>query len=129
MVERNLGQRLGRRLGRAALGVPFVVLGVPAATEPGPRVQAAEKLGLPEPELMVRVNGAAMAVGGAALALGVLPRAAALGLAASLVPTTLAGHAFWEHEDEAQRGAQQIQFLKNLALVGAMVTVAASPKR
>lgn len=117
-----------RRLGQAALGVPFIVLGAQAAADPGPRVGAAEALGLPEPEALVRANGTAMAVGGAALVLNILPRAAAAGLAASLVPTTLAGHAFWKHEDDDARAAQKIQFLKNLGLAGALLTLAATPR-
>lgn len=60
-------------LGRGALGVPFVVLGLDAVREPGGRVKAAEAFGMPRPELAVRANGAAMVAGGAALATGVLP--------------------------------------------------------
>lgn len=115
-------------LGRVALGVPFVILGYDAAKEPGPRAGMAAKIGVPEPELAVRVNGAAMAAGGAALALGVLPRTAAAGLAVSLVPTTLAGHPFWEFEDKAARKGQQINFLKNLGLTGALAMYAAGIK-
>lgn len=112
-------------LGRAALGIPFVLLGFGAATEPGGRVKAVEKVGLPQPELLVRFNGGAMVVGGAALAAGILPRAAAIGLVASLVPTTLTGHPFWAEEDPAQRTAQKTQFLKNLALTGALLVYVA----
>lgn len=112
-----------RRVGQIALGIPFVVLGVQAAADPGARVGAAESLGIPEPEAAVRVNGAAMALGGLALGLNVLPRAAALGLIASLVPTTLAGHAFWTADDDA-RPVQQIQFLKNVGLAGGLLAIA-----
>jgi uncharacterized membrane protein YphA (DoxX/SURF4 family) len=42
-------------------------------------------------------------------------------LAGSMVPTTLAGHAFWKVEDPAARKAQRIQFLKNAALVGGLL--------
>lgn len=115
-------------LGRAALGVPFVILGYDAAKEPGARTAMAAELGLPEPELAVRANGAAMVAGGAALALGILPRTAAAGLAVSLVPTTLAGHPFWEFEDKAARKGQQINFLKNLGLAGALAMYAAGRK-
>lgn len=111
-------------LGRVALGAPFVVLGAEAAKEPGGRVQMVEALGLPQPELAVRANGIAMAVGGAALATGVLPRAAATGLALSLVPTTLAGHPFWKESDPAKRGAQRTQLLKNLGLAGGLLAYA-----
>ena len=113
-----------RRAAQIALGVPFIYLGYQAAAEPGGRVDAAARLGLPEPELMVRANGAAMVAGGAALVADILPRTAAAGLVTSLVPTTLAGHAFWEHEDEGARATQRIQFLKNLGLVGGLLAVA-----
>jgi P-loop Domain of unknown function (DUF2791)/DoxX len=44
-------------------------------------------------ELIVRGNGAVQVVGGALLASGTLPRLAALTLAGSMIPTTVAGHA------------------------------------
>lgn len=113
------------RLARALIGLPFLWLGYEAAADPGPRVQMAAALGLPEPETAVRVNGVAMAAGGAALILGVLPRAAALGLVASMVPTTIAGHAFWNDDDPAARKANRIQVLKNAGLVGGLLAVAA----
>lgn len=116
-------------LGRAALGLPFIVLGYGAAKAPGGRVKAAEKLGLPRADLVVRANGAAMVAGGAALAVGVLPRAAAVGLVASLVPTTLAGHPFWEEDDPVQRNAQKIQFMKNVGLAGALLAYASRDGR
>jgi putative oxidoreductase len=58
---------------------------------------------------------------GILLALGRLPRLSALALAGSLVPTTAAGHRFWEHDDQATRKQQQIHFLKNVGLVGALL--------
>ena len=51
-----------------------------------------------------------------------MPRLAALGLVASMIPTTLAGHSFWEL-DGAERKAQEIQFLKNAGLVGGLLLV------
>jgi putative oxidoreductase len=120
---------IARTLAHALLGAPFVVLGYEAAAEPGGRVALAAALGLPNPEGAVRFNGAAMTAGGVALGLGVLPRTAAAGLAVSMVPTTLAGHAFWQHEDPAARKANRIQFLKNLGLLGGLVAVAAATER
>lgn len=114
-----------RTVARALLGAPFVVLGYEAAAEPGGRVDLAAALGVPAPEMAVRVNGGAMVAGGLALSLGLWPRAAAAGLAASLIPTTLAGHAFWQHDDPATRKNDRIQFLKNLGLLGGLAAVAA----
>lgn len=112
-------------LGRVALGAPFVKLGLDAAQNPGGRVQAAEKIGLPAPEALVRFNGAAMAAGGLAVATGNLQRTASAGLLLSLIPTTYAGHAFWNIDDPAARKTQQINFLKNVALAGAFAVIAA----
>lgn len=121
-------QQFGTRIGRAMLGAMFVKLGSDAAREPGPRVGTAERAGVPEPETLVRVNGAAMALGGAALIVDRLPRAAAVGLIASLVPTTVVGHPFWKL-DGPERTANAVQVSKNVGLVGALLLVAAGPGR
>lgn len=114
---------------RALLAAPFVKLGYDAAVEPGGRVQLAADLGVPRPELAVRFNGAAMTVGGAALAAGVLPRTAAAGLVVSMIPTTWAGHAYWAMEEPGARKMNQIQFLKNVGLVGGLLAAIAASRR
>jgi hypothetical protein len=58
------------------------------------------------------------------LAIGKFRRLAALALIGSLIPTTLAGHRFWEEADEAKRAQQQIHFLKNLGLLGGLILAA-----
>lgn len=116
-------------LARALLGAPFVILGYEAAAEPGGRVDLARAMGVPQPELAVRANGAAMAAGGAALAAGILPRTAAIGLVASLVPTTVAGHPYWSMDDPQARKVNRIQVLKNLGLAGGLLAFAATTAR
>jgi uncharacterized membrane protein YphA (DoxX/SURF4 family) len=115
---------------RLLTGSTYALLGADAARAPGARVdQAAPMLAalrnavpLPvEDELIVRGNGAMQVVGGALLALGKAPRLAALALAGSLIPTTLAGHAYWEHEDPTARKLQRIQFHKNMAMIGGLL--------
>ena len=111
---------LARLAGLMMAGI-FVHGGWHAFREPGGRGDKAAKLGLPEPEKMVRLNGMAMVVAGSALGLGIKPKLAALVLLGSLVPTTLAGHRFWEEESEQGRRAQETQFLKNLGLMGGLL--------
>jgi uncharacterized membrane protein YphA (DoxX/SURF4 family) len=72
-------------------------------------------------EQWVRINAGVMVGAGALLGLGKLPRLSALALAGSLVPTTAAGHRFWEHDDHATRKQQQIHFFKNAGLLGALL--------
>ena len=95
---------LVRRVARPMLAAMFVVGGLDQLKHPSRKTDTAapliEKvapvLGLPDdPELLVRANGAAMVGAGSLLALGRLPRIASTVLAATLVPTTLAGHAYW----------------------------------
>lgn len=78
-----------------------------------------------ETEQAVRINGAIQLVAGSLLAVGRFPRLSALALAATLVPTTLAGHRFWEVEDKQERERQRIAFMKNLSMLGGLLIAAA----
>jgi putative oxidoreductase len=119
-------RRLALFAGRSMMAVIFVRSGWETMREPGERrTQQAAAIGLPNAEAMVRLNGAAMLVGGVALAAGVFPRAAATGLALALVPTTYAGHRFWEEDEPATRAQQRTHFSKNLAIVGGLVSYVA----
>jgi uncharacterized membrane protein YphA (DoxX/SURF4 family) len=73
----------------------------------------------------VRLNGAVQMVAGLLLSLGWFPRPAALALAGTLVPTTAAGHRFWEAEEDADRAQQRIHFLKNLSMLGGLLIATA----
>lgn len=78
-----------------------------------------------EPEQAVRINGAIQLAAGTMLGLGWFPRLSALALAGTLVPTTVAGHPYWEEKDPAPRKQQQIHFLKNLTMLGGLLIAAA----
>ena len=123
-LERH-GPGLLGRLGRVALSAIFIRSGLEVAREPGQRVAKVEAMGVPQAELMTRLNGGAMAVAGTALALGIRPRESALVLFALLVPTTIVGHQFWNEEGPARR-QQEIHALKNLAMGGGLLVLAAA---
>jgi uncharacterized membrane protein YphA (DoxX/SURF4 family) len=127
-----------RFLARALTGSTYALLGADAYRTPGGRVDQASPLlaslrkvlPLPEDdELHVRANGAAQVAAGTALALGILPRVSSAALAASLVPTTLAGHAYWTLEDPQARAGQRVQFHKNLAMIGGLLMVLLEARR
>jgi uncharacterized membrane protein YphA (DoxX/SURF4 family) len=82
-----------------------------------------------DPAVLVRLNGALQVGAGALLATGPLRRLAALLLIGSLIPTTYAGHAFWREVDEQKRAQQQVQFLKNAAMLGGLVLIAAGRRK
>jgi len=93
----------------------------------GPLVRLGQRAGLPishDPEMLVRINAGVQIAAGLCLATGRWPRLAASVLATSLVPTTLAGHAFWNESDPDVRRQQQIQLAKNLSLLGGLLIAA-----
>ncbi len=109
----------------------FLLGGWDAVNRPGPKVEAADDIapqvaakipGLQEQdtETLIRVNGGVQLAGGTLLVLGRFPRLASFALAASLVPTTLAGHRFWEHEG-ADREQQMLHFFKNVSMLGGLL--------
>ncbi len=141
-----------RRIARPMLAAAFVSGGINTLRNPKPRVETAgpavdkatdqlldkipdqaldrvpdkvvEKVPT-DAESLVKINAAAQVGAGIALGLGKFPRLAALVLAGSTVPATLASHAFWQKEDPAERAHQQVQFLKNMGLVGGLLLAAA----
>jgi putative oxidoreductase len=119
-----------RFLARLAFAWIFVHSGYDVMTNPGRRTDlVAKTLPVPEPELLVRINGGLMVVGGTALALGFKPRLAALELAATLVPTTYVGHQFWKQSDPAARRMQKVHFDKNVSLFGGLLAYALAEGR
>ena len=122
-----------RRVARPMLAAIFVSSGVDTLKNPQKRVETAEpvtaKVGssLPLPddtEQLVKINAGVQVGAGILLALGRFPRLAAAALAGSLVPTTAAGHRFWEEEEPATRAQQRLHFLKNLGLLGGLLLAA-----
>ncbi|WP_433081808.1 DoxX family protein [Dactylosporangium sp. CA-052675] len=127
-----------RTAARSMLAAIFVVQGWAALTGPArlagrakpvtdrlePTIKALHPSLPTDAETLVRVNGAAQMAGGVLLATGHATRPAALLLAGSLVPTTLAGHAFWDIENPQDRAQQRIHFMKNLGLMGGLLLAA-----
>jgi len=130
-TSRTLGAL--RPVARLLMGSTYVVLGYGALREPGEGVEEAatlmaavrKRVSLPaRDEQLVQINGATQAACGALLALGVAPRLSALVLAGSMIPTTLAAHRFWTVEDPGARRQQQVQFHKNMAMIGGLLLAA-----
>lgn len=121
-----------RSLARPLLSSIFLVGGANALMDPeghaavavdvtDPLQEASPTLNQASTVELVQLNGIAQLVGGLLLALGKLPRLAALLLAGTLVPTTLAAHRFWEEDDPDARQQQQVHFLKNVSLLGGLL--------
>jgi putative oxidoreductase len=130
---------LVRRIARPLLAAPFIYGGISTLRKPQDRVPGAapvvEKIAetadkqLPvqvprDVQQWVQADAAIKVAAGSLFALNKLPRVTALVLSASIVPTTLAGHRFWEHEDPTERFGQISNFLKNAGLLGGLLLAA-----
>jgi putative oxidoreductase len=122
-----------RTLIRPLLAAPFIVGGLNALKSAKPMadksagvaVPIAEAVGLPtNPETLVKLNAGVQIGAAVALALGLAPRVAAVLLSVSLVPTTIAGHPFWDEREPRARTAQLTQFGKNAGLLGGLLAAA-----
>jgi putative oxidoreductase len=79
----------------------------------------AAQQGVPLANVLVPLSGVLELIGALSLLLGYRARVGALLLALFLVPVTLAMHKFWGIVDPMQAQMQQINFMKNVALLGA----------
>ena len=125
---------LARRAARAALAASFISGGLDQLRNPQPKAGPASPIAKPiadrvpqlpnDPESLVKIDGAIKVVGGLGLVFGPFARPAALLLAGSLVPTTLAGHRFWETTDPDQKASDRVEFFKNVSLIGGLLIAA-----
>jgi uncharacterized membrane protein YphA (DoxX/SURF4 family) len=122
-----------RFLVRPMLAAPFIVGGVNVLRTPKQSARTAADVAEPignavgldaSSETLVKANAGAQVGAGAALALGVFPRLASLVLSASVVPSTIAAHRFWDEREPGKRGEQMLQFAKNAGLLGGLLAAA-----
>jgi uncharacterized membrane protein YphA (DoxX/SURF4 family) len=125
--------------GRVLVGWLFVHAGWRVLRQPGPATSlSAPSLAMMRARvpfvpshdvLIVRANAAVHVAAGSLLIAGRAQRFAPLALAASLVPTTAAGHAFWTIGDPTHRRVQRAQFDKNVAIFGGLLIAAGARGR
>ncbi len=111
-------------LGRVALALLFLWSGYGKIAYTEPNVGYMQAYGVPAAALLVWPAALVELIAGAALALGWKTRWAALALIAFTIPATFIFHAYWGvPADQALN--QQIHFMKNLAIIGGLLTVLA----
>ena len=111
-------------VGRILLSLVFLIAGYRKLMGVAASAGYFAKLGFPMPEVLVWVAIAVELGGAILLIVGWKTRWAALLLALFTLIATFAAHRFWE-VDPAQYANQMNHFLKNLAIVGGMVILAA----
>ena len=110
--------------GRALLSAVFLVAGVRKILIWGPQVAYFTKLGFPAPEFFTVLAIVIELGAGLALLVGWKTRWAAWLLVLFVLIASFMAHRFWEF-DAAQQANQMNHFLKNLAIIGGLMFVAA----
>jgi uncharacterized membrane protein YphA (DoxX/SURF4 family) len=124
-----------RKFARPMLASVFVSGGYAALRRPEAVAPDVEPTALPltervrklpqDPEQLARITGAVQLGAGGLLALGRLPRAAALALAVSLAPATLAVYPYWTITDPDERARRRARFFTDLSMLGGLLLAAA----
>lgn len=113
--------------GRILLGGFFLLSGIRHLTDADTLAQYAGSKGLPAPKLAVLGTGLLLLAGAASVLAGFLPRLGLGLLALFLVAVTPVMHDYWTLGEAQARQAEQTQFLKNAALLGATLALMSLP--
>ncbi|MBO0763225.1 MAG: DoxX family protein [Hyphomicrobiaceae bacterium] len=107
-------------LGRLLMASLFLPSGINKAMGFGGFAQRLAEQGLPYEQAVAAVGIALEILLPIALIVGIFPRITALLLIVFVIAATGIGHRFWEFAEPARRG-QEINFYKNVALIGGLL--------
>jgi uncharacterized membrane protein YphA (DoxX/SURF4 family) len=108
-------------LGRIIFGAYFVYSGFNHFQNEKAMTGYAKSKGIPSPRFAVLLSGAMLMLGGLGFVLGMNLYEAVIILLLFLIPTTFMMHAFWKISDPMQKMGERINFLKNLAIIAALL--------
>lgn len=108
-------------VGRILFGTLFIVNGWGHFTHNTETALYAQSKGIPMPRITVFFTGVLIVAGGLGIILGIYLKLSILLLALFLLGTLIKVHTFWKVSDLGKRGAERSEFLKNAALLGALL--------
>jgi uncharacterized membrane protein YphA (DoxX/SURF4 family) len=111
-------------LGRVLFGGVLAFMGFNHFMQVDQMAGYAEHKGLPAPKLSVLASGGLLVFAGFAVVAGVAPVVAGFALAAFLLVSAVTMHDFWAVPEDQQQD-EMTGFLKNVALAGGALAVAA----
>lgn len=115
-------------IGRIILGLFFLMMGVNHFMQLNMMSGYAESKGIPAPRLAIIVSGLLLLVAAVTFLTGFQPLIGIIALVIFFVPVSVTMHNFWAVEDEQTRMNEMINFMKNLALLGAALMFLAIPQ-
>ena len=112
-------------IGRILYGGFFLMSGVNHFTKLNSYKQYSASKGVPAPAAAVVVSGLLIFLGGLSVLLGLRPHYGLLLIVIFLLGTTPKMHNYWAVSDPMAKMGEQINFMKNVALLGAALALMA----
>ncbi len=114
---------IGFVLGRLLMGGYFLMMGVTHFMKNEMMTGYAASKGVPKPKLAVMAAGLLLIAGGLGILSGFYVEWSLLALVLFLVPVSFMMHAFWKESDPMKRMPDQVNFMKNMALLGSVLII------
>lgn len=108
-------------VGRLLMAALLLPSGFKKITDLGGTTAMLGRMGVPYPDILAIVGAVVEAGTPILLILGLLPRITAILAGGFVLAATLIAHRFWEFPDAGAQAMQQIQFLKNMGIVGGLM--------
>ncbi len=108
-------------IGRILLGGYFLYSGYNHFANLAGMTGYAKMKRVPMAKASVIISGAMLALGGLAILANRFAILGMLLLVLFLIPTTFMMHAFWKEQDPAARMTERVSFMKNIAILGALL--------
>ena len=114
-------------LGRILLGGYFIMSGVNHFKHLWMLTGYEQSKGVPRPREAVLLTGLMLLLGGLGILLGIYIELSVLLLSVFLVVVTFQMHQFWKITDGMARMGEEVNFKKNMALLGAVLLLLSIP--
>jgi uncharacterized membrane protein YphA (DoxX/SURF4 family) len=115
-------------LGRLIFGGFFLYNGLHHFQERRAMAQYVSSKSVPASHVAVTATGAMLLLGGASILLGIKPKIGTLAIMGFLAGVSPVMHDFWRVENDAERQQQMSHFMKNVAMLGAALSLMAMPE-
>jgi putative oxidoreductase len=112
-------------LGRLALGTIFVKSGIQKLLTLSAFAASLASRGIPESSVWAVIGATVECIGGILIVTGLKTRYASMLMILFVIVATAISHRYWEFADAARR-AQEIQFFKNVSIIGGFLLLFAS---
>ena len=112
-------------LGRILFGGYFIMSGFNHFKMLTMMSEYAKSKGAPVPKLSVAVSGLLLLLGGVSILFNYFTSIGLIALVLFLIPVTFIMHAFWKIQDPTAKMHEMVNFMKNVALLGAVLILLA----